>query len=55
MVLPSSAPEIARAGKMHLFVTTWNMGGVAEGMGTVVIPHLLPKWIPLGYDLYVSV
>ena len=34
--------------------TTWNMGGVGRSELEAGLPAVLPKWIPEGYDLYVS-
>lgn len=39
--------------RLHLFVTTWNMGGVEKETFEATIKDKLPIWVPKGYDLYI--
>ena len=39
--------------RLHLFVTTWNMGGVEKETFDTAFESMLPTWVPKGYDLYV--
>ena len=42
-----------RIESLHLFASTWNMGGVEKEVLEAGLPRLLPQWIPKVYDLYV--
>ena len=41
---------------VHLFATTWNMGGVERDdvIEEGVLEDCVTRWIPKDYDLYVS-
>lgn len=40
-------------GRLNLFVTTWNMGGVEKESFEASIDAMLPTWVPKGHDLYI--
>lgn len=45
--------RVGLPGVVRMFVTSWNAGGVGPAEMEAGLPEMLPKWIPLGYELYV--